>query len=57
MKFRVYLESEEHGREYFNHYNTIEECHAAVERLVSESQQYGAKDHITRRIGIELYLN
>ena len=45
---RVVLESEEHGREYFDHYQSLDEMLEGIRRIVESSPS----DGIERLIGI-----
>lgn len=47
---RVVLESEEHGREYFDEYDTVEECGAAVIRLANNALRLD--DGVSRQISV-----
>lgn len=49
---RVYLESDLHGREYFDGYDDIKECAAAVARLTASAIEETLKDRQGRQIGI-----
>lgn len=52
VTLRVVLESEECGREYFDHYDRIDEMVDAVRRLVESSANCTADDGIERLVGI-----
>jgi len=52
VTLRVVLESEECGREYFDHYDSIDEMVDAVRRLVQSSADCAADDGIERLVGI-----
>lgn len=52
VTLRVYLESDFYGREYFDSYDSLRECIAAVARLVRSSLQQTQKDGIARQVGI-----
>ncbi|HEX9987049.1 MAG TPA: hypothetical protein VGE45_01020 [Chloroflexia bacterium] len=49
--FKLFLESEEHGREEFE-YATPEETCEALDRLYAQATEHFAKDGIVRTIGI-----
>lgn len=52
VTLRVVLESEECGREYFDHCDSIDEMVEAVKRLVQSSADCAADDGIERVVGI-----
>lgn len=47
MKVRVYLESDEFGREYFSE-------DADVKALLESAEKHTAQDGVTRRVGCEV---
>lgn len=49
---RVFTESEAFGREFFDSYESIEECVKAVARLAASSFEETQRDGISRQIGI-----
>lgn len=54
VTLRVFLESDEFGREYFDSNDTIEECLAAVARLTASALEATQEDGIARQIGIAI---
>lgn len=52
VTLRVVLESDECSREYFDHYDSIDEMVDAVRRLVESSAGCAADDGIERLVGI-----
>ncbi len=53
-RLRLLLESDLHGREYFDHYPHFDAMLAAVRRLVQSSIEHAARDGIERTVGIEI---
>lgn len=53
---RVYLESDEYGREFFDGYDSVEECAAAVAvaRLTTSAIKETLRDGVARQVGIAL---
>ena len=51
---RVFLESEAYGREFFDSYESLEECTAAVARLTASCLKESQKDGIARQVGIAI---
>ena len=51
---RVFIESDLYGREFFDSYETVEECAAAVARLTASALQETQKDGVARQVGIAL---
>ena len=51
MKIRLYLETDEHGREYFKH------TREAAAQLVKDAIAATEKDGIIRRVGYEVSKN
>lgn len=51
---RVFLESEPHGREFFDGYDTIEELVGAVKRLTLRADAETEKDGVERIVGIAI---
>jgi hypothetical protein len=49
---RVFTESEAFGREFFDSYESIEECAEAVARLAASSIEETQQDGVARQIGI-----
>jgi hypothetical protein len=49
---RVFLESKVHGREYFDSYDSLDECLAAVAQLAHAALI--ERDRFSRRIGLVL---
>lgn len=54
LRLRLFLESEPHGREYFEHYETRDKTLAAAKRLVDESIHQFGSDGIARTVGIAI---
>lgn len=52
VTLRVVLESEECGREYFDHFDSLDEMVDAVRRLVESSVGCAKDDGIERLVGI-----
>jgi hypothetical protein len=51
---RVYLESDEYGREFFDGYDSVKECAAAVARLTTSAIEETLRDGVVRQVGIAL---
>ena len=49
---RVFTESDAFGREYFDEYDSLEECAAAVARLAASCLRECQKDGVSRQIGV-----
>lgn len=49
---RVYLESDLHGREFFDGYDSVDECAAAVARLTASALKETQADGVARQVGI-----
>ena len=54
VTLRVVLESELHGREYFDHYDTLSELLAGHRRLVKRTAQEASKDSIERIVAVAI---
>jgi hypothetical protein len=54
ITLRVVLESGLHGREYFDHYDTIAELLAGHRRLVKAAVKEAAKDNIERIVAVAI---
>ncbi len=51
---RVYLESDAFGREYFDSYESLRECAAAVTRLARSCVKETQADGVGRQVGIAI---
>ncbi len=49
---RVYLESDLHGREFFDEYDSVDDCAAAVARLTVSAIKETLRDGVARQVGI-----
>jgi hypothetical protein len=49
---RVFIESEPFGREYFDEYESLDDCAAAVARLTGTCIREAEIDGVARQIGI-----
>lgn len=54
VAIRVYLESDLYGREFFDEYESLEECAEAVARLARSSMEQTQKDGVARQVGIAI---
>jgi hypothetical protein len=54
VTLRLVLESEIHGREYFDHYDTMAELLGAHRRLLKQAAKGAAKDGIERIVAIAI---
>lgn len=54
ITMRVVLESELHGREYFDHYETLSELLAGHRRLLKRAAKEAAKDNIERIVAVAI---
>ena len=54
VTLRVVLESELHGREYFDHYDTLAELLAGHRRRVKRAAKESAKDNIERIVAVAI---
>lgn len=54
VTLRVVLESELHGREYFDHYESLAELLAGHRRLVKRAAKEASKDSIERIVAIAI---
>jgi hypothetical protein len=52
ITLRVVLESEIHGREYFDDFNTLAELFAGHRRLAKQAVKQAAKDGIERIVAV-----
>lgn len=52
VSMRLVLESEPHGREYFDHHDTLAELFESLKRLVTDSASAAADDGIERLVGV-----
>jgi hypothetical protein len=51
---RVFIESDLYGREYFDAHDSLNECAAAVARLVTAAVKEAQVDGTARQVGIAL---
>lgn len=49
---RVYLESDVHGREFFDEYGSLDECAEAIGRLTASAIEETQRDGVPRQVGI-----
>ena len=54
VALRVVLESDEYGREYFDHYENMEEIIKAVGRLVETCADEFTHDGVERVVGVAI---
>jgi hypothetical protein len=54
VTLRLVLESEVHGREYFDHYDTMSELLAGLRRLLKRAAQEASKDGIERIVAVAI---
>ena len=54
VTLRLVLESELHGREYFDHYGTLAELLAGHRRLVKRVAKEAAEDNIERIVAVAI---
>lgn len=52
VTLRLVLESEIHGREYFDHYGTMTELLAGLRRLLKRAAKEASKDGIERIVAV-----
>ena len=52
VTLRVVLESDVHGREYFDHFGTMAELAAGLSRLVKRAAKEASKDFIERIVAV-----
>jgi|GEM_PF-5317620 len=54
ITLRLVLESELHGRDYFDHYDTMAELFAGLRRLLKRAAKEASKDSIERIVALAI---